>query len=327
MTNIIIGLGSVGKRHLRNLVDMGEEVLGFDISEKNVSEVIENLGIFASTDIEECFSKVSSNAVAYICTPANTHVEYALKCAERKMDLFIEKPAADSLADAERLVRLIRENGLVTMVGCNMRFNDGLIKVKEIVEKGILGNIHSIRAEFGHYFPFWRPGTDYRKNYGVKKRLGGGIILDCIHELDYVSWLINATPLQWKFIADTMSDFETETEDICIIICRFDNRVLGEIHIDCIQKPYTRKCSIVGSKGNAVWDFRRGAVEIYLDEYQEWRNYFDCSEFDLNDMFIKELRYFLNCVRKRQQTFNSFEDALPVLTWALSMREAHYFTQ
>lgn len=327
MKNIVIGTGSIGKRHIKNLLSLGEDVIAYDISETNLSNVKEQFGISVYNDIDDCLKKADQGMNAFICTPAPSHIYYAQKCADLKMDLFVEKPLADSMEGLDKLVHTINANNLVSLVGCNMRFDRGLSILKQLLEKKKIGCIYSARAEFGYHLSLWRPGTDYRDNYAVKKAMGGGIILDCIHELDYICWLLDSRPMQWKFIADIIGDLETETEDICTIICKLKNGILCEIHTDYLQKPYSRTCKIIGQKGTIEWDFSTGMVRIYLESQNNWEICLEQPEYNINDMYTRELEYFLNCKKNRSKTFNSVEDAIDVLTWAISMRNQFYSSE
>jgi len=133
--------------------------------------------------------------------------------------------------------------------------------------------------------------------------------------------------MQWKFIADIIGDLETETEDICTIICKLKNGILCEIHTDYLQKPYSRTCKIIGQKGTIEWDFSTGMVRIYLESQNNWEICLEQPEYNINDMYTRELEYFLNCKKNRSKTFNSVEDAIDVLTWAISMRNQFYSSE
>jgi len=135
MKNIVIGTGSIGKRHIKNLLSLGEDVIAYDISETNLSNVKEQFGISVYNDIDDCLKKADQGMNAFICTPAPSHIYYAQKCADLKMDLFVEKPLADSMEGLDKLVHTINANNLVSLVGCNMRFDRGLSILKQLLEK------------------------------------------------------------------------------------------------------------------------------------------------------------------------------------------------
>ena len=125
-----------------------------------------------------------------ITTPTASHLSLALEAAEHGCHLFIEKPLAHAWQGVDRLVDLVEHGRLVTLVGCNLRFHPGLRAVKNLLAEKAVGRVIAVRAEVGQYLPDWHPEEDYRKNYSARRALGGGIVLDAIHEIDYVRWLL-----------------------------------------------------------------------------------------------------------------------------------------
>src|SRR5262249_50073259 len=128
--------------------------------------------------------------VAFITAPTRLHIPLALQAAEHGCHLFVEKPLADCLEGVERFLETVKERNLVTLVGCNLRFHPGLIQVKRLLEEGAIGRVIAARVEVGQYLPDWHPQEDYRQGYSARRELGGGVILDAIHEIDYVRWLL-----------------------------------------------------------------------------------------------------------------------------------------
>lgn len=324
MSNLVIGCGSIGCRHIGNLIAVEEPVVACDQSEKQLKETCERFGIKGNPNIEECFGLTAAGSAAFICTPANSHAYYARKCLSAGYDLFIEKPLSDAVEGLAEVARLAEQKQLITMVGCNMRFDCGLQRVKRYLDDGILGRLFGIRAEFGYDLRKWRQGTDYRDNYAVNREQGGGIILDGIHEFDYVCWLLNAIPEKSRSIAAISGDLETETEDICAVVCRFPDRVIGEIHVDCLQREYTRTCRVTGEKGAIEWDFAKSSVTLSLKDSGVEDIFCYADRFDVNTMYSNELTHFLRCCDKRRQSGNSIKEATEILEWVISVRDQFY---
>jgi predicted dehydrogenase len=180
-------------------------------------------------------------------------------------------------------------------VGCNMRFHPGVRALKEVVDTGTLGAILSARFEFGQYLPDWRPSTDYRTSYSARSELGGGIILDAIHELDYATWLLGDVS-EVACFADHVSTLEIDTEDVASVILRFDAGTIAEVHLDYVQRAYSRSCKLVGEDGTACWDYMKPKLDVYLTNVGEWRENRLFDEWDPNVMYLDELRHFLRCL-------------------------------
>lgn len=309
---IIIGFGSIGRRHYDNLSRLGFKNLSvYDIDKSKLKA--EKLKKINDIKIET----LKRFNVAFICQPNNFHIKTAVLCAKAGCHLFIEKPLSHNLKNFNNLLFLCRQKKLVTMVGCNMRFHPCLEFIKKYLAEKKLGKTYSLDHEFGYYLPYWRPGHDYRKNYAAKKSTGGGIILDDIHEFDLLFWLNDFAPVSdFKFICDKVSRLQIETEDICLAIFKFKNKVFGSVRCDYLQQDYSRHCKIACEKGNLRWDFKENIV--WLSDHDENRELFSVKDFDFNETYIQEIKYFFACVDKKQKTFNDIAVAYNVLKFCVN---------
>jgi predicted dehydrogenase len=183
MKGLVVGCGSIGKRHLQNLRALGVADLGVVESDSSRrQQVAGEMGIAAFAQLADGLRWFPDFVV--IATPTHFHISQAMEVASKGCAVFVEKPLSHTSDGVSELVNVIGQSGLVSMVGCNMRFHPGPKKVKELLDAGALGRILSARVYVGSYLPDWRPGTDYRQNYAARDENGGGCILDCIHEID-----------------------------------------------------------------------------------------------------------------------------------------------
>lgn len=309
---LIIGFGSIGQRHYRNLSKLGfSNVYVYDIDKEKIAD--KKLKTVKKINLKE--SKQFD--VAFICNPNNWHIKTAIQCAQAGCHLFIEKPLSHNLNGIKRLLRICQNKKLINMVGCNMHFHPCLRFIKDYLEKGKLGKVYSISHEFGSYLPYWRPNQDYKKNYAAKKATGGGIILDDIHEFDLLFWLNNYEKvIESKFIFDKVSDLKIETEDICIASFKFNNKVLGLVKCDYLQQNYRRSCKVVGARGSLEWNFNKNIVWLYTR--QRSKKLFEVKNYNINNMYINEIKYFFNNIDKKQQTFNDIKTAASVLKYCIN---------
>lgn len=316
MNILIIGFGSIGKRHYRNLLKLG--YINLSIYDPDDSAFV---GFTKISRIKSFTRKtIKDFHVAFICSPNNQHVRNALICAEAGCHLFIEKPVSHSLTNLDKLRDLCIQKKLITLVGCNMRFHPCLKKIKDYLEKDVLGKVFSIQLEFGHYLPYWRSSQDYTKNYAAKKLTGGGIILDDIHEFDLLFWLNNFENFkEAKFIFDKVSDLKIETEDICLAIFKFKNKVFGLVSCDYLQQSYSRSCKVIGERANLVWDFSKNSIIMSSKSLNE--TVFKITKFDVNQMYFDELKYFFNCIDKNEKTFNDISRATNLLKDILFLKK------
>ncbi len=303
---VIIGFGSIGKRHYRNLKTLGlKEIFVYD-SDK--SKLIDLPFVLTSLNKES----LSVFDAVFICAPNNKHLSLAKLSAEAGCHLFIEKPLSNNLTGLADLKKIADKKGLITMVGCNMRFHPSIKFIKKFIDSGRLGRIYGISHEFGYYLPLWRPGEDYRKNYAAKKSTGGGIVLDDIHEYDLLFWLNDFSPvLERKIIRNRSGDLAIETEDFAAGSFLFKNGVLGTVVSNYLSRSYRRNICIVGQKGNLTWDFLSNKVIFSGQNFE--REIFSATDFDFNDVYKDEINYFFDCLLKSRQTFNSLEKAEIIL--------------
>lgn len=305
---LIIGFGSIGQRHYRNLLGLGyKNVYVYDVNGERIRS--QELRIKSLDQ-----SSLKDFNVVFVCSPNNLHVRHALLAVKAGCYLFIEKPLSHNMRGIEKLREICEEKKIITMIGCNMRFHPCLKFIKNYLDKNKLGKIYGLDHECGYYLPYWRPGTDYRKNYAAKKETGGGIILDDIHEFDLMFWLNNFIKVaESKFIFGRVGNLEIETEDICIAGFKFRNKVLGTIRCDYLQQSYSRNCKVKGEKGNIEWDFKENIV--WLKTKEKNKKLFSVKDFDFNRVYVDEVKYFFDCIRKNKKTFNDINVATNVLKY------------
>lgn len=305
---LIVGFGSIGKRHYRNLLGLGYRKIGVYDS---IDEAFDGM-----KGVERVFELDVDTArpfrIAFICTPNHLHVTHAKLCAEAGCHLFVEKPLSHTMQGVKELERLCKRRKLLTMVGCNMRYHPCLRFIKKALEAKKLGFIYSIRHEFGFYLPSWRPTQDIRENYAAHRRLGGGIMLDDIHEFDLLHWLNDFSPITKAcFIYDKVSRLEIDTEDMCIATFQFANSVMGLVACDYLQQRYRRSCVVIGEKGNLRWSMNDNIV--WLDTSASQKKLFQKTDFDINTMYVDEVRDFFRCLDANKETQNPISLATAIL--------------
>lgn len=254
--------------------------------------------------------------VAFITSPSTTHISLATVLAQNGVDLFIEKPLSANLYGVEDLLRTQKEHHGLLMVGYNLRFHKPLQYIKSCIDGGKIGKILSIRAEVGQYLPEWRPGSDYRTSVSAKRDLGGGAVLELSHEIDYTMWFVGE-PTSVTAQTGHLSDLEIDVEDTAEIVMRFANGAIGSIHLDMIQRPPSRNCKVIGTKGTVIWDGTNDSVILYSNGSQEYSSLHPAKKEDWNNMYLAELKHFISCVKKRETPLISGDDGKRVLKVAL----------
>ena len=314
MKVLVVGYGSIGKRHVNNILSLGHEVIVFT---KKKQIELPNAKIRICNTLNDCLQY--DPKVAVIANVTSNHIPIAIKLAKRNIDLFIEKPLSNNSNNIKKLQRIIRQKKLITMVGCNLRFHKCINKIKKMVSTDKLGKIISVQAESSSYLPDWHPDEDYRTSYAARNELGGGVILTCIHELDYLYWFFGQIKEIVAF-SDKLSQLEISVEDYAAIIAKFQNGVVAEIHLDFFQRPPTSRCKIVGTKGTILWESIKNQVLFYNIKKKKWTKEFEIKKFNRNEMYLNEMSYFLNCVKKRKKPMNGVKENFEILNVALKIK-------
>jgi predicted dehydrogenase len=311
MRALVVGGGSIGNRHLRNLRLLGIDQLGIvETNEESRRRLARELGTSQFATLVDGLEWSPDFVV--VGTPTHLHLQQALQVVRRGCDVFVEKPLSHSPDGLAELSDLVERKKVVSLVGCNMRFHPGPLKVKELIQQNACGRILFARVHSGSYLPEWRPGSDYRNNYAAREETGGGCILDCVHEIDLARWYLGDVQ-EVSCTAGHLSSLEIATEDYAILVCRHFSGAVSEIHVDYVQRTYERGCQIVGEKGSIFWEFNDKRVRLYSAASSCWMNVDQPKDWEPNQMYVAEMRHFLDCVRTRDRTVLPIPEALAVM--------------
>lgn len=316
---LIIGSGSIGQRHAKNLANLGAKISLYDVNKELLANICRENKYTLINDLDKALEKENYHA-ALICTPTSIHLKYALCAAEAGCHLFIEKPISDKSEGLPQLLDLIDKKKLLTLVGCNFRFHPGLMKIHSLLSKEIIGKIIYSRAQFGQFLPDWHPWEDYRHTYSAQKKLGGGVILDRIHEIDYMQWLFGEVS-EVIAMADHLSHLEIDTEDIAEILLKFTKGSIGSIHLDYIRRTYDASLEIIGETGTIRWNYQNHFIEWYVAAENCWHR-IKWEKIDNNQMYVDEMKHFLKLIEKQEKSICPVREAIKVLEIALAVKEA-----
>ncbi len=316
---LVIGFGSIGKRHIKNLLALGaKDLLVYDTRQDRLTEARSELNLDTVESLDHAWKKEPE--VVLITTPTSSHVSLALQAAHHNSHLFIEKPLSDRLEGTNELIEVVRRQNLISLIGCNMRFHPGILAVRSLLIDGAIGRVVTARAEVGYYLPEWHPWEDYRDSYSARRDLGGGVILDSIHEIDYLRWMFGEVESVACFAAK-LSKLEIETEDTAAILLRFSSNVIGEVHMDYIQRPYSRTCEVIGDQGKINWDFETG-VRVYSATTKSWKTITTPPNWQTNQMYLEEMKHFLRCLAGEEKPALDVFDGRRVLEIALAAKNS-----
>jgi len=296
MKILVLGCGSAGKRHIRNLLSLNAgKTAAYDINEEKLKAVKKEFSIDGYTDLNKALSEDKYDA-ALICSPPSCHVAQASFLLENGIHCFIEKPMSHNLEGIDKLIETAFKKQKAVLVGYSLRFSPMLVNIKRLIDEGAVGNILSLRASVGYYLPYWRPHEDYRKGYGASLELGGGIVLDASHEIDYVRYLVGEVEEVFA-VCRKLSKLDIDTEDFAEITMRHKNGAYSQIHLDYLQSNYRRNCEIIGDKGMLLWDINERTLKQYNLNDKEYHVYYEGLNANVNDIYMEELKHFFRCIQ------------------------------
>ena len=315
-TILIVGFGSIGKRHYQNILKKNK----FQIiicSKRNDIENNENVIVVKTIKDSLKFKP----KIAFITNETSYHVSSAILLAKNGIHLFIEKPLSNSLKDMKKLYQIIEKNRLICLIGCDHRFHPCIRKIKEILDDKVLGKIISCSVESGSYLPDWHPYEDYRKGYAARDDLGGGITLTMIHELDFLKWFFGDVANVFAIVGK-FSNLNVKTDDLSMMTLIFKNNIITHLNLDYFQRPEYKRCKIKGIKGTLYWNSESNEVKIFLNKDNKWKSILKAKNFERNSMFEDELSYFLKCIKHKKNTFNDLEQGIKTLNVALMAKKS-----
>ncbi len=309
MKFLIAGFGSIGRRHFRNLISLGEEEIIFYRTHQSTLEDDELLGYPVETSLKSALAHQPDAVI--IANPTAYHLDVALPAAEQGCHILLEKPVSHSLEGVTQLRETAEQTGSRILVGFQFRYHPGLQQVREWIQSGELGRPYSVRAQWGEYLPDWHPWEDFRNSYSARKDLGGGVILTLSHPIDYLRWILGEFD-HFKAVAGSMKILSLEVEELVEILVRFQTGTLGSVHLNYLQQLPVHSLEILAEKGIISWDGQTGMVKRYLNQEQSWVELPLPDGFTRNDLFLAEMRHFLKVISGEEAPGCSISDGIQV---------------
>jgi len=318
---LIAGSGSIGRRHLRNLLTLGErDILLYRTHQSTLPD--KELAPFPfETDLHAALAHKPDAVI--ISNPTSMHLQVAIPAAEAGCHLLIEKPVSHSLEGLDDLAQAVKSNACQVLVGFQFRFHPGLQKTAELLGQAAIGRPLSARAHWGEYLPGWHPWEDYRQGYSARPDLGGGVILTLSHPLDYLRWLLGDINTLWCFSAST-GELGLDVEDTAEIGLQFAGGVIGSVHLDYNQRPPAHHLEIIGTQGVLRWDNTDGAVHLYREDASSPSDeiFPPPDGFERNQLFLAEMRHFIQVTMGYKEPLCTLVDGIQALKLANAARDS-----
>lgn len=331
MKFLIAGLGSIGRRHFRNLIALGEKDIILLRTRKATLPDDELAGYPVETDIHEALTNHKPDAVI-VANPTSLHLDVAIPAAEAGCHILLEKPVSNSLDRLDALQKAAEKSGSKILVGFQFRYHPTLNKARELIQQGALGKVLTVHAHWGEYLPNWHPWEDYRQSYASRADLGGGVIVTLTHPLDYLCYLLGDVESLWSFNGH-LSPLEVDVEDVAEIGLRFVGGAVGGIHLNYFQRPPVHRLEIVGTDGTLRWDNADGVLHFQrmpakFGSFSDnppapiVETFAPPAGFERNQLFLAQTRHFVEIASGESEPRCTLADGAMALRLALAAQES-----
>ena len=310
---LIIGFGNIGKRHFKAIKKVLPHVKVKTLHHKKTQEIFNQLdGRFFKLDEAIAYKP----QIVLIASPANFHISQSLIFAKNGCNLIIEKPLSDKSNHIKRLIHFRDRRRLIVHICYNLRYDNSLIYFKKCIEKKVIGKIYSIRCEVGRNLRQWRPGTDYRNTVTANSKLGGGVLLELSHEIDYLQWIFGKI-ISVNSILKKHSELEVDVEDSAYLIMGISPNDNSEIitsilAMDFIRHDNTRQCVVIGEKGSLKLDLIEGNVQKLDISKNKWKLLYQNYQ-EADETLCTQWNAYISRIKEKGKGDVSIEDAHSVI--------------
>jgi len=333
----MIGLGSIGQRHLRNIKrlygDIAElaayrvrrlqKTFSDDMKIRDGVELEKEYGIKVFSDLDAVWERYNPDIV-FVTNITSKHMECATEAARAGCDIFIEKPLSDNTLCMDELIRLVDSKGIVAYMGYQNRYHPCITDVKKLLAENAIGKLVSVDSDFSERLPTMHTYEDYSSTYMARRDMGGGPVLNLqIHCLDYLQWLFGE-PESVYTVAGHNTSLNIDVEDYASSLYVFKQSdstcVPVYAHTDFLQYPPSHTLKVVGEFGRIEADLNRIETKLYRNGYPN--EVYSHPDFKRNDMFLRELEDFMDCIKYRRKPCSCIESGIVGLKMALAAKKS-----
>jgi predicted dehydrogenase len=302
---LIIGLGSIAQKHIDAIIKINQFATIYALrSNTNAKPFTNIIDLYKLSDVPNDIDFI------LISNPTSLHSKTILNVINFNKPLFIEKPVFDSVINNDEIVRLIKEKNIKTYVACNLRFHPALIFLRDYLNSNN-SKVNEVNVYCGSYLPNWRPPQDYTKSYSANQKLGGGVHLDLIHELDYTIWIFGK-PVNYKSIKRKVSNLLIDTFDYTNYNLSYPDFNVS-ITLNYYRFTPKRQIEIVLENEILICDLLTSTI---LNN--ENKIIFIDNEFDFSKTYLNQMNYFINNLKNENMYMNDINESFEILKIALN---------
>ena len=321
----VFGSGSIGLRHLTNLIKLRKELKISSIFSYDTKNKKKFLGENKKFVFTQNLKLAAENCdVAFICVPTHLHnqtINKILKYA--KCHFYIEKPLSSEIKDCLKTLKKIKKIKKKVGVGYMLVNHPVILKVQSLIKQNTIGKIVFARAECGFYLPKWHPWEDYRKFYMAHKNQGGGVLLDTSHEINYLQRLFGKVK-SIQGIVGKFSDLEITSDDLALSILKFKRRnVIGHVHLDLLQFEKSRSFKIIGTNGVIEGSLATNKIKIFKNNKKKVIE--KKLNYNFNNIYLTQLRQFWSLIKNKSSNLCTGDEAYHTMQIIEGIRKSNKF--
>jgi predicted dehydrogenase len=307
---VIVGTGSVGKRHARNLSDLGCTVSCVDPRKDRLDEIAGEGVTLKSvfTSLEEAFAAEDTFDAVVVASPPIFHVDQSISALRRGKPVLLEKPVSPDLSSGLKLQSAVHDTKVPLLLGYTWRWWPPLLKVKDLVARQAVGQLRHVKFTMSAHLADWHPWERYQDFFMASEALGGGALLDESHWLDLMLWFFGVPEKLFAKI-EKISDLEIETDDNVDMLVYYPNDMRVSLHLDLYARPHEKTIQFVGENGTLIWEPNRIKLGKGMDPDWEIEEF----DYDRNDMFVEVAKEFLHVLSGGSVTTCTIDDGARVL--------------
>lgn len=317
---LVVGAGSVGKRHAVNFGALGCAISAVDPREDRRKEVASRVDLVSSYGtVGEALARQHIDAVV-IASPPSAHVEQTSQALAAGLPALLEKPVAPDLSSGLTLAECAAACKRPVLLGYTFRWWDPVRRLKALIDESRVGRVLRVQMTMAAHLADWHPWEPYQGFFMAHASLGGGALLDESHFLDLLVWLF-AWPMSLSASIEHLSALEIDTDDNVEISVSMPGGARALIHLDLFARPHERSIQVFGDQGTLEWNNESNHVRYAVDPDHTWIvDRFTCER---NEMFVAEARHFLDVLRGGATPLCTLDDGVRVLQLVEAVRESH----
>lgn len=315
---LIVGSGSVGKRHAMNLRDLGCSVSCVDPRCDRLDDIA-HAGVAMRhgwSSLDEALRGEQYDG-AVIASPPSMHVDQTLACLGTGLPVLLEKPVSPDLDSAMLLAAEVERSGIPLLLGYTWRWWPSLREVRERIGSGGIGVVHHVHFCMSAHLADWHPWEPYQEFFMASATLGGGALLDESHWIDQMLWFFGMPCTVFGEVG-TISDLEIDTDDNVDIQAVFSSGLRVSLHLDLFGRPHEKSITFRGSEGTLVWEVDRYRIGRSMEQVWEEKTF----SHERNDMFVAVAREFVEVLAGRENPSCGIGDGVQVMRIIEAVRRA-----